>query len=253
MPAGPPLLLLAGWGQSGRFWDRFLPRLDGFRPMTVDNRETGGAGPCAEGFTIEDLAADALAAVDRETSGSFSVLGHSMGGMIAQALAFQVPERLARLVLVSTRPGQRRGIPLDPTALTLPPGLILPDDPEKAALVVRAAYYEKYMARGGDPPARQIAQEEAVRAQGNAADIDGLVRQLQAINAWEPPGELKSLDLDIAVLHGDADPLVPFANGEIVAEVAGVPLVTLRGVGHMVPWEAPDELAAVIRDERREP
>lgn len=250
MPSGPPLLLLAGWGQSSRFWDRFLPRLEGFRPVTVDNRETGDAGPCPEGFTIEDLAGDALAAVDRTTADSFSVVGHSMGGMIAQALAFQVPERIDRLVLVSTRPGQSRGVPLDPTALTPPPGLVLPDDPEAAAFVVRAAFYEKFMAPGGDPPAHQIAQEEAERAQGNAADIDGYVRQLQAISAWDPDGELKSLDLDIAVVHGDVDPLVPYVNGQIVAEMAGVPLITLRGVGHMVPWEAPDELAAVIRGER---
>lgn len=247
MASSPPLLLLAGWGQSSRFWDRFLPSLEGYQPVTVDNRETGSAGPCPEGFTIEDLAGDALAAADREGLGRFTLLGHSMGGFMAQALAFAAPERIERLILVSAGPGQPRGIAPDASALTPPPGLELPADPDEAAMAVRAAFYEMYMAPGGDPPRRQIAVEEARRAHGNSADLDGLVRQLQALTSWTPPGDLMSLGLDVTVVHGDLDPLVPYANGQIVAELAGVPLTTLTGIGHMVPWEAPNALARVIR------
>lgn len=246
MPSRPPLLLLAGLGQSRRYWDRFLPWLDGLHVITVDNRESGEAGACPAGFTIEDLAVDALAAVDREATGPFSVVGHSMGGMVAQALAFQSPERIERLVLVSTLPGKSQGAQLLASALAPPGDLVVPDDPEQAPLAIRAAYYEQYMAPG-HPDRRQIAWEEAKRAQGNFAELDGLVRQLQAIDRWDPPAELRSLGLDISVVHGDVDSLVPYANGEIVARLAGVPLVTLRGVGHMVPWEAPDDLAELIR------
>ena len=245
MPTGPPLLLLAGWTQSSRFWDRFLPWLDGFTPIAVDNRETGSAGPCPEGFTLEDLAADALAAVDRQVSGSFQVMGHSMGGAVAQALAFQAPERIERLVLVSTWPGRDRGVPFDPSVLILPQGMELPDDPGQAALVLRAAYYERCMAPG--PDAGEIAREEAERAQGNSAGLDGLMRQLVAMRDWDPPGDLSTLGLDVSVVHGDVDPLVPYANGQALSMIAGVELVTLQGVGHMVPWEAPDDLAKVIR------
>ena len=246
-----PLLLIAGWGQSSCFWDRFLPYLDGAGgaarpPIRVDNRETGSAGPCPEGFTVEDMAADALAAVDAAGADRFSVVGHSMGGMIAQALAFMVPERIERLVLVSTRPGISRYVAPAASAFVMPPGVQVPDDPEAAALAVRTAFYEMYMAPGGEPPRAAIAREEAARAQGSAAGIEGMVRQLQALEAWEPPGDLEDLGLDVAVVHGDADPLVPYPNGEVVAELAGVPLVTLPGVGHMVPWEAPEALAAVI-------
>lgn len=248
VPTGPPLLLLAGLGQSGGYWDRFLPWLADYDTISPDNRETGQAGPCPEGFTIEDLAADALAEVDRQLGSSrFSVVGHSMGGAIAQALAVQVPRRIDRLVLVSTFPGKSWGGQLLPNALAPPDGLVVPDDAAEARLAIRAAYYEKYMAPGGDPPRSQIAWEEARRAEGGFAELEGLLRQLQAIDRWDPPGELKSLGLDISVVHGDLDPLVPYANGGILAELAGVPLVTLRGVGHMVPWEAPDELAEVIR------
>ncbi|HUR49338.1 MAG TPA: alpha/beta hydrolase [Acidimicrobiales bacterium] len=245
MPTQPPLLLLAGMAQSGRYWDRFRPWLDGFHLITPDNRETGEAGPCPEGFTIEDLAADALAAVDRELGGAFTVVGHSMGGMIAQALAFEVPERIERLVLVSTRPGRSHEVPIDPSVLAPPAGLTLPDDPADAPRAIRAAYYEKYMAPG--EASRKIAREEAERAHGNSAELEGLMRQIMAMSVWEPGAELRGLDTDIAVVHGDLDSLVPYGNGEIVARLAGVPLVTLHGVGHMVPWEAPDELAEVIR------
>ena len=248
MASAPPLLLLAGWGQSSRFWDRFLPWLDGFVSVLVDNRETGQAGSYPEGFTIDDLAADALAVADREVSGTFSVVGHSMGGMIAQALAFQAPERVERLVLVSTSAGRDRSVPMDPSALSLPEGLQLPDDPQSAAVAIRAAFYERLMGSGGTPPASEIASEEAQRAQGNSADMEGMIRQLQAIQQWNPTADLKDFGLDVAVVHGDLDLLVPYPNGKIVAESAGVPLTTLRGVGHMVPWEDPAALARVIRE-----
>lgn len=246
MPSRPPLLLLAGWTQSSRAWDRFLPWLDGFRVIAVDNRETGAAGPCPEGFTLEDLAADALAAMDREVRGPFSVVGHSMGGAVAQALAFHVPERIERLTLVSTWPGRTRGAPFNPSVLAPPEGFELPDDPEEAALAMRAMYYERCMAPASDRPIGEIAREEAQRAQGNSAGLDGLVRQLTAMREWDPPDELSGLGLDVSVVHGELDPLVPYANGEIVAQLAGVRPRALQGIGHMVPWEAPDELAGVI-------
>ena len=171
-----------------------------------------------------------------------------MGGAVAQALAFHAPERIERLVLVSTWPGRSRGVPVDPSVLTPPEGFELPDDPEEAAFAMRAMYYERLMApSAGRPRIGEVAREEARRAQGNSAGLDGPVRQLAAIRAWDPPGELKSLGLDVSVVHGDLDPLVPYANGEIVADLAGVPLTTLWGVGHMVPWEAPDALAEVIK------
>jgi pimeloyl-ACP methyl ester carboxylesterase len=249
-PAPDPVLLIAGWGQPASFWDRFLPHINGTAAITVDNRETGTAGPCPGGFTIDELAADALEVMDRLGHHRFTVVGHSMGGMIAQALAFAAPERVDGLVLVSTRLGQSRVIDPDPAVLAPPQGLDLPEDPEQAAIAIRAVFYERYIAPGSTPPREQLAREEAARAQGAAADLEGLMRQWQALTTWEPPAALKELELTVAVVHGDADTLVPHGNGEIVADYAGVPLQTLPGVGHMVPWEAPADLAAVIAETR---
>lgn len=239
------LLLLSGWTASGRSWDRFRPYVPGWKVLAPDNRETGSAGPCPEGFTIEDLARDALEAADRELGKTFTVVGHSMGGMIGQALAFIAPERVERLILVSTGPGASRGTAPDATALMMPAGLELPSDPEAAAKAMRAAFFAKFMA-AGTPNREVIAAEEAERAHGHSADLDGLVRQLQALSAWDPPADLKDLELDISVVHGELDNLLPLPNGEAVAERAGVPLTVLPGVGHMVPWEAPEELARII-------
>lgn len=248
---GSPLLLIAGWGQAGSFWARWLDHLPrGFRAVTIDNRETGATGQCPEGFTVDDMAADALAVMDHLGHPRFGVVGHSMGGMIAQALAFAAPERVEHLVLVSTGPGAGRAVSPEPEMVMPPQGIELPDDPDDAAVVTRAAFYERYIAPGCEPPRAQLAREEAERAHGSAPALDGMVRQLQAITSWEPRARLAELELPIAVVHGDADPLVPHPNGEIVAGLAAVPLQTLPGVGHMVPWEAPVDLAAVVSESR---
>jgi pimeloyl-ACP methyl ester carboxylesterase len=82
------------------------------------------------------------------------------------------------------------------------------------------------------------------------------MRQLDAIRQWDPGDALLEAGVPIRVVHGDADPLIPYENGVRLAERLGVELVTYPGVGHGLAFERPDELQALVEaffEAHREP
>jgi len=72
-------------------------------------------------------------------------------------------------------------------------------------------------------------------------------RQMAAIMASDRYDRLPQVAAPTLVIHGDADPLVPYANGEVLARrIPGARLHTLRGCGHLAMWEQPRELSAAL-------
>lgn len=101
---GPPLILLHGWVyDSLATWHRVLPLLtDGHRVTAVDARNHGKSDRIRGGFEIETLADEVAAVFDALGVGRVPVVGYSMGGMVAQALAHRHPGRVEKLVLGAT-------------------------------------------------------------------------------------------------------------------------------------------------------
>jgi 3-oxoadipate enol-lactonase len=103
---GAVLLLLNGWTASGLAWPSgWLASLaDRFRVIRIDNRGTGFSRTAPAPFTMSELADDAAEVLDAIGAGGATVLGSSMGGMIAQEVAIRRPDLVERLILVATRP-----------------------------------------------------------------------------------------------------------------------------------------------------
>ena len=100
---GAPLLLIAGLASDSQSWLPVLPGLAGrFRVITVDNRGVGRTVPLDAGTSIRAMADDCLALIRHLRLGPVNVLGHSMGGFVAQDLALRYPEQVAKLVLAAT-------------------------------------------------------------------------------------------------------------------------------------------------------
>jgi non-heme chloroperoxidase len=113
------VVLVHGWMVSGAVWNSMVERMDltGLRLVIPDGRGTGQSGKPTGGYTLQGLAQDVLAVADAAGAKRFSVVGHSMGGQLAQWVAAQEPSRVEALMLLNPVPAA--GLPLPPDAAGL--------------------------------------------------------------------------------------------------------------------------------------
>lgn len=102
-PAAPTVLLSAGLGGLAGFWKPQVEALSArYRLLAFDHRGTGAnAGPLPQGYSIQDMADEALAVMDAAGIARCHMLGHALGGLVGLQMALQAPERLASIVPVN--------------------------------------------------------------------------------------------------------------------------------------------------------
>ena len=233
---GDPLLLVSGLGQVGRRWRRVVPLLaDRYTVVTFDNRETGGTGPCEDGFTLADIATDALDLMADLGHERFFLAGISMGGMISQEIVRLAPSRVRAAVLLSTHGGAPGSVPpANPGVLGPQPG----DDRPTWARLAGPGFAEAHP---------EIIEEETALSLESGTQPQGYLRQMQAIQAFDPQAAIRDLGVPIVVGHGDQDPLVPYENGVRLAKALGVELVTFDGAGHVLECERVEAMVDLLR------
>lgn len=100
---GPPVLLIMGLETDHRGWARVIPFIKvGFRCISFDNRDVGRSGLASAPYAVSDMARDAVRLLDELGLASVSIIGQSLGGAIAQQIAASRPERVEKLILVSS-------------------------------------------------------------------------------------------------------------------------------------------------------
>ena len=259
-PTGEPLLLIMGLGMQLTAWHRGLVQqmLDqGFRVIRFDNRDLGlsqnfdGLGapnlalaalqrlarwPVRSAYSLSDMADDAAGVLTALGLKSAHVCGASMGGMVAQQLALNHPERVRSLTLMMTDSGAR-GLPR-PTLKVSAALLARPADPYDLDSLVDH-YYRLFRLIGSPaysgPEAwlRQVCAD-AVRRSNRP---QGFARQLMAIAAdTGRAAQLGRIKRPTLVLHGLADPLIPVAAAhDLAARIPGAQLELIEGMGHDLP------------------
>lgn len=227
--AGEPLLLIMGHGFPRQMWARHLPGLTArFRVITFDNRGVGQTVTRGWDWTIEDMAADAVAVLDAAGVDRAHVYGASMGGGIAQAVALHHPERVGSLILACTAAkAAERKVPVAQLLRHVLPAALRGRKAVKFATARVVAY-------GPATPTESIAEDTAL-LESLVRPAEGVEAQGRAVAAWEGSrSQLPGLRIPTLVIHGTDDRLVPLHYGEELARlIPGAELVVLAGAGHM--------------------
>jgi pimeloyl-ACP methyl ester carboxylesterase len=258
--ADPPLLLVMGYGSQLIAWPRGFSELlavGGRFVIEFDNRDSGlsskldgalvdteavmaaaGAGDLARAaavapYTLSDMADDCAALLDALGIGRAHVLGASMGGMIAQQLAIERPERLLSLVSMMSTTGEPEVGQPTPEALE---ALLTSSPTERDAYVKASAAKALIWAsrRYGD---RARSEALAAASYDRCFYPAGVTRQLAAILASGSRAEgLRALAVPTLVIHGLDDTLIPPDGGERTAAlVPGARLMLVEDMGHDRP------------------
>lgn len=238
---GPVVLMIQGIGVVGEGWRPQVQGLrDRFRLLTFDNRGIGESAPGTGPLTIEAMAADAWAVADAAGAERVHVVGHSMGGVIAQAVALAAPARVASLSLLCTFARGRQAAALSPgmfwTALRTRLG------PRAAR---RAAFLSLVLPQAQLVRAdrQAVARELAPLFGHDLADQPPVVmKQLRATSRYDAHDRLAALAaIPTLVVSAAEDRIARPAYGrELAAAIPGARYQELAGDAHGVPiYDAP--------------
>ena len=223
----------------------------GFRVVRFDNRDIGRSTKIESAgvpsrldmllgrrstapYLLRDMAADTTGLMDHLEIESAHVVGVSMGGMIAQTLAIESPERVRSLVSMMSTTGNRRvGRPAPKTFGTL---MASPAHGRDGA-IEQAVRTFRVIGSPDYPMDELHLREVAGASYDRSHSRAGVLRQLHAITAsGDRTPALRRLRLPTAVIHGSRDPLINPSGGRATAKaIPGARLRIVEGMGHDLP------------------
>ncbi|MBT2292477.1 alpha/beta hydrolase [Paenibacillus albidus] len=238
---GEVIVLLHGFCGSAEYWEKVIPELSGnYRVIAPDLRGHGASEAPLGAYRIEQMADDVLSLLNKLEISEVILLGHSLGGYITLSFAQRHASRLKgfglihstgyadseeakekRLKSVSTI--QNDGI----TAFVdgLVPGLFAPETAETTPHLVERTKEIGYKT----PPQGAAGVALAMRERPDRRDV------------------ISASELPILLVAGGKDGLIP-AERTFTSDKKNVTQATIAGAGHMSLYEAPEQLAAIIRE-----
>jgi len=236
--SGPTLVFLHYWGGSARTWNLVTDRLADHDVLTMDfrgwSRSRGLSGP----YTLSQLAADTLSVLDDAGAGDYVLVGHSMGGKVAQLVAGTRPARLRGLILVGSGPAKAGA------QITT----------EYREQLSHAYDSEESTAQARDDILTGRALSDELKAQivtdsRSSADVARTEWPLRGI-AQDISERTQLVDVPTLVIAGDNDHVEPaqILQQNLIPYLPGAELLVIPSTGHLIPLEAPTELATAISD-----
>ncbi len=234
---GSALVLIAGLATDALSWTfQVGPFSEAHRLITIDNRGVGRS-PVPEGpYSIEEMAGDVLDLLDHLGLSRVSLLGHSMGGAIAQQIALQRPGLVDRLVLACTfSKAKGRTLPVLESWVDV---LRLGGGPREIAHTILPWLYSKEFF---SDPANFEAAATALEAHPYPLNPLGVAAQVEAIKNFDCSDLLSKLECETLILAAEQDLLIPPESTRYLAST--IPKVShkvLPGTGHACMLESPE-------------
>lgn len=214
--AARPLVLLHGWGyDSLATWHKIIePLAERYRVIAIDQRNHGRSERIRGSFEIEDIADEVAGVMDAAGAPQAAVVGYSMGGMVAQALAFRHPGRVEQLVL-----GATAAYPLPQRRAAMRIGFALARGLGRISLIEWSRSTVSYLMRRG---------------------------ALEARHARWMLGSLLDRDMTLSFEAGDA--ILRFDSRSWVGRIDVPALVVIPTEDQLIDPSAQQELADLLRD-----
>lgn len=237
---GDPLVLVHGFTGSSEDWGEVAPALaaDGRRVLAVDLRGHGLSTKTADParYTFDQLTGDLTRTLDAHDLASVDLLGHSMGGVIAQMFVIAHPDRVRSLVLMDTAARPAGGIPTDwrelLAAVALEDGM--------------SAVWERFGA--GFAADLDPRRAKRLRAAFEAVDPHAFVELGQALVSYPSLLDaLGALECPTTVIVGELDAGLRDAAVDLAAAIPGAALEVIEAAGHSPQIDQPEAWLAAVR------
>lgn len=262
-PSDPPMVLIMGLGAQMISWPvAFCEMLaeKGYYVVRFDNRDCGlsthfvdapvpdvaailAGDYTTASYRMSDFAADTAGLFDALGFTKVHVVGASMGGMIAQQLVIDHPDRVASLCSIMSTTGDPNVGQATPEALAL---LTRPAAPDRDAAIESGLAALKLIGSPDFPTPDDVLRQRTANGYDRSYDPPAGLRQTAAIVASpDRTAGLHGVHVPTVVIHGTKDPLVNFSGGEAtVAAIPGATFVPITGMGH----DLPDQLFGTFVD-----
>jgi branched-chain amino acid transport system permease protein len=235
-----PVILIHGNFSSSEFWNAFLSRnLDGFTVYAVDLRGCGASASPEGDYDIETMSNDILQFADKLNLKRFHLVGHSLGGAIAQQLAGTEPHRIITLSLVAPAPAEGFSMGLINTIISrlFPP-------PKTLARLEKYGLKKASLAKGlkKSMPGVKNNADLLNKLADIACQMDpkAIAGFWDTLNKWKGEQLLKNFNFPVLIMHGDLDPIIkrrPLIKME--KTIANCTLIKYSRIGHAPQLEAP--------------
>ncbi|WP_410621872.1 alpha/beta fold hydrolase [Amycolatopsis sp. cmx-8-4] len=233
---GPALLLLHGWGTSGRVWQSCLPDLvRDHRVVTFDWRGCGRSDQPAEGNTIDGVTADVAAVIEALELEKAVVVGSSFGAVFGTELALARPELVGGVVAVD-------GPAYWPAAAMLEKVLDLRERMLDDRIGTLAEWVPYWFAPGVSP---QLVDWTVRQLADSSVYLDDMFTE---VTRYDPRPRLPRLSVPITYLHGELDTEIPLEVPRACAALTpGARVHVIAGCGHIPHQENPRAFTAALR------
>jgi pimeloyl-ACP methyl ester esterase len=248
MGEGSPLVMLHGWGGSGRLW-RFQQELaDSFRLVIPDLRGHGLSIASPEGFRVEELASDIVTLFESLALTDAILLGWSLGSQVAIASFPPLRERLSGLVLIgatarfTATDGYPHGLPANEIRGM---GLRLRRDYERTM----GEFFRSMFAQGELTTGQEERIGREILADGRLPAPKAARAALDILASTDLRERLRSIDCPVLIIHGSSDAVCPPGAARFLAKrLPNARLVEIAGAGHAPCLSRPDQFNALIRE-----
>jgi len=243
---GFPLIMIMGWTGNIDWWDpRLIQELSKkFKLVIFDNRGTGRTDISDRKYTVKLFANDTAGLMDALGVSRANVFGISMGGMIAQELVLNYPEKVEKLVLCSTNCGGTKSVLLLQEILEMLKADRNALPPEEIVRVTIPLLFTEDFIKN-NPDLIELAIQQMLRA---PISNEAFTRQLNAIMEFDSYKRLSQIKVPTLVLHGKRDVLVPPEDGSILAKaIPKAKLVYFENSAHGL-IEDMDKVISVLLD-----